>query len=194
MNSYYIRLWTALILIELIPLILANVAGVHPSPQNHDSDNNWGHGWPLKICWRGGILYPEPYRMGWGGRYYFPDERPPRYPDSSRLPIDKAYAIWRADPGRIAFNLVACGALLMTGGIACGRSRWVLTGKPQLSLATLFVILTVVAIYLATIPKSSVIDAAVSLLPVPAIVAGILSFREMATWRRISREKSQQKC
>lgn len=183
MSTTSLRWWAALILVEIAPLVLANIVGINPSPTNHDSDHHWGHGWPMTLCWRSGVLHPFPHLQ------YSGPPLPP-FPRSSHLPFDKAHALWRAQPAKIAINVLACVMLLVTGGIACRNSRWVVSGKPQLSLATLLVFLTVASIYLAVLPKARVTDAAVSLIPVPAIVAGILGLREFPKWRRIQSGKS----
>ena len=175
MSSSSIRWWAAVILIEILPLLLANLVGTHPSRASTDAEQIWGHGWPLRLCWRDSKL------SRWIGpsHHYYPDSPRPPDPVSSRFPFDKARALWRADPARIGFNVVACAGLLVTGGIACRRSRWVVSGKPQFSLAMFFVLLTVSSILAAMTANLTLVDVLVSLIPAPAIVAGILGTFEI---------------
>jgi hypothetical protein len=55
----------------------------------------------------------------------------------------------------------------------------VVSGKPQFSLAMFFVLLTVSSILAAMTANLTLVDVLVSLIPAPAIVAGILGTFEI---------------
>ncbi len=94
--------------------------------------------------------------------------------------------LWCPNPkARLFVNAATWVVLLVTSGIACRASHWVNTGKPQVSLATLFVITLVASIYLGLFRKDVSADAA-CLLPAPTMIAGIVGLLEVLKSRRVT--------